>query len=216
MRIVVVSDTHGQHEGLGVLEGDVLIHCGDFERAFVREDDILDRVDAWFARQRFDLILCTGGNHDFALQACVEAGRDPFRHATLLQDNSVTYRGLSFHGSPWVPELSNFAYYADDADLRTAWAKIPQATDVLITHTPPAGVLDVSSRGLRLGCPHLAQRLQDLRPRLHCFGHVHASAGQRTEGPLTYVNASAVDSNFNLANAPHVFDLEPVAANHGE
>jgi len=29
MKIVVVSDTHGRHDELGLLSGDVLIHCGD-------------------------------------------------------------------------------------------------------------------------------------------------------------------------------------------
>ena len=33
MRLVVISDTHGDHEQLGVLDGDVLVHCGDAERS---------------------------------------------------------------------------------------------------------------------------------------------------------------------------------------
>ena len=59
----MISDTHGWHEELGVLSGDVLIHCGDFEDLFTRDAGTLDRADAWLARQDFGLILCTGGNH---------------------------------------------------------------------------------------------------------------------------------------------------------
>jgi predicted phosphodiesterase len=29
MKILIISDTHGQHARLSGLEGDVLIHCGD-------------------------------------------------------------------------------------------------------------------------------------------------------------------------------------------
>lgn len=30
MKLVVISDTHGQHDKLTIPECDVLIHCGDF------------------------------------------------------------------------------------------------------------------------------------------------------------------------------------------
>jgi hypothetical protein len=32
MRIVIVSDTHTRHEELGIVTGDVLMHCGEKER----------------------------------------------------------------------------------------------------------------------------------------------------------------------------------------
>jgi len=91
--------------------------------------------------------------------------------------------------------------------LGEAWLRIPDDVDVLITHTPPAGVLDVSSRGAALGCKHLAKRLKKLKPTLHCFGHVHASAGSRVHGGITYVNATSVNSSFEIAVPPFEFDL---------
>ena len=215
MKIVIISDTHAAHQDLGVLQGDVLIHCGDFEHAFANHDSVLDRVDAWFARQTFQLILCTGGNHDFALQARTRRGARPFRHAHYLQDSGVTFGGLHFYGTPWVPKLPNFAFYADDAALAAAWARIPDDVDVLITHTPPLGVLDVSSRGQALGCAHLALRLKELRPRLHCFGHVHAGAGRQVIGGLTYVNAACVDRNLEIVNPPVVVQMDPNAEKDG-
>lgn len=66
MQIVIVSDTHKKHEQLGVLAGDVLIHCGDFCDGFNVNDSDVDDLDDWFGRQQFELILCIGGNHDFA------------------------------------------------------------------------------------------------------------------------------------------------------
>ena len=61
MRIVIISDTHGKQDDLGTLEGDVLIHCGDACNGFERDPADADRLDAWFGRQQFDVILCTGG-----------------------------------------------------------------------------------------------------------------------------------------------------------
>ena len=69
----------------------------------------------------------------------------------------------------------------------------PGGVPLLVTHTPPLGVLDsVSgcagrSRERRVGDRALSEMLQTLRapPRLHAFGHVHAiqSREERPEGP---------------------------------
>ena len=80
MRLVVVSDTHERHEALGVLEGDVLVHCGDSQEAFGDDPRHVAALDAWFGRQRFDTILAVGGNHDFALEALARGNPQPFRH----------------------------------------------------------------------------------------------------------------------------------------
>ncbi|KAI5853496.1 Metallo-dependent phosphatase-like protein [Tricharina praecox] len=61
------------------------------------------------------------------------------------------------------------------------WLSIPADTDVLITHTPPKYHLDRSPSSLppqpHAGCPHLRERLSQVRPVLHVFGHVHVGRG---------------------------------------
>lgn len=208
MKIVVISDTHGRHADLGVLSGDILIHCGDVEHLFEPNVDAIRNIDDWFGRQQFQHILCIGGNHDRALQKQNRFWRTPFRNARYLQDASFVHKGITFYGAPWVPMLDHHAFFADDAKLKTAWSRIPDTVDVLITHTPPAGILDKSSSGLVLGCTHLAQRLQHLQPKLHCFGHVHASAGVQQIGETTYVNAASVNSRFQIAHDPFVFHID--------
>jgi len=59
MKISVISDTHNEHEKLGRLSGEVLVHCGDLFNLFGHVDDELERIDEWFGQQDFDLILCT-------------------------------------------------------------------------------------------------------------------------------------------------------------
>ncbi|MEM1298566.1 MAG: metallophosphatase domain-containing protein [Pseudomonadota bacterium] len=207
MKIVVISDTHGEHEALGILEGDVLIHCGDVEQLFRPDEEAVGKVDEWFGRQRFDRIFCIGGNHDLGLERAAQTSANPFRNAVFLHDRTELYRGLTFHGSSWVPMLQGHAFFADDRDLVAAWRRVPKDVDVLVTHTPPAGILDMSSRDLALGCEHLSARLQGLNPMLHCFGHVHASRGTERTGGTTYANATNVNSDFEIAYPPMVFDL---------
>jgi len=127
-------------------------------------------LDEWFGAQRFRHVLAIGGNHDFALEYMVREDPQPFRNAELLLDSGITIDGVRFWGSPWTPDLPGWAWYADSAGLRHAWGQIPAGVDVLITHTPPAGILDISSSGRALGCAHLLDAVERVRPRLHCFG----------------------------------------------
>lgn len=182
-----------RHEELGSLRGEVLIHCGDMFNLFERRPGDIEAMDTWFSQQRFDIILCIGGNHDHVLEDRRRIARRPFQNAIYLEDEAFAYNGTTFYGTPWVPLLQSHAYYAEDVRLKERWSKIPTATDVLITHTPPEGMLDRSSRGLKLGCAHLASRLSGIAPAVHCFGHVHASGGTRHRDATTYINASSVD-----------------------
>lgn len=207
MKITIVSDTHGQPEALGELKGDLLIHCGDFCYDQSRAHEDLESLNRWFSRQEFRLIVCTGGNHDFLVEERTTRTKQPFRHAVCLQDSGASLDGVKIYGAPWVPELSHWAHYRSDGALAEAWALIPEDTDILVTHTPPFGTLDTNSRGRQCGCRELQWRLDELRPRVHCFGHIHASADSMERSGTTYVNASLVDRSYKLARPPVTLDV---------
>ncbi len=208
MRVVFISDTHGRHTELGVLEGDVLVHCGDACAGIRGWDYELDSLDAWFGNQRFERIFCIAGNHDFTIEQRLARGVEVFVNATYLQDSSAWFGGRRFYGAPWTPNLQGWAFYADDGALRDRWSAIPSDTDVLITHTPPRDILDRSGRGNRLGCVHLSAAVATVRPAIHCFGHVHASYGLAESGGTRFVNAAMVNRDRAKLNAPVVVDLD--------
>ena len=210
-KIVVISDTHGMHEQLGALSGDVLVHCGDMCNGFHNDSRELDRIDAWFASLEFNEILCIGGNHDIELQERarhVSLGKRyrVLEHATYLEDQTYEYRGIRFYGAPWVPQLRGWAFYKDNEGLQESWRKIPENVDVLLTHTPPRMVLDLPRSGQwNLGCPWLARELERVRPKLHCFGHVHGSYGVENRDGLLYVNGSSATTRkgrYAILNPP--------------
>ncbi len=207
MRLVIVSDTHSRHENLAPLSGEVLIHCGDFCNGFSGDEDDLVCLDDWFARQPFDLILCTGGNHDFVAQGRHAAGRNVFQNAVYLQDSPFVFRSVHFYGAPWVPQLQGWAYYLSDSELKVKWKLIPDNTDVLITHTPPWRILDSPTNPrIHAGCSHLLARVDELKPTIHCFGHNHASHGRRNTTSTAFLNASVVNSQYEVVNQPFVID----------
>ncbi|MEO0446859.1 MAG: metallophosphatase domain-containing protein [Verrucomicrobiota bacterium] len=188
-KICLISDTHRKHRDLTIPACDLLIHSGDF-CSFEQDDHqtLLD-VDQWFQEVPAKQVICVGGNHDVLL----ESGEFRFAHATLLHDSGLEVEGLSLYGSPWCPNLPGFAYFADDDGLKEAWRKIPSGIDLLITHTPPFGILDLpTSQAQHLGCPLLREELTRIQPKLHLFGHIHASHGTHHEGQTHFVNASVV------------------------
>lgn len=205
--ITVISDTHCRHEELDLPAGDLLIHCGDMFNLFGKTADQLAQIDEWFGRQRFELVLYTGGNHDRELEAGLARRSQPLQNAYFLMDEVVTFRGLKVFGSPWVPDLARHAFFKKGPALADAWARVPAGIDILVTHTPPRGILDTSSRGQSLGCANLANELERISPRVHCFGHVHASAGHRTIRETLFINASSIESGTGIVRPPVRFTL---------
>jgi predicted phosphodiesterase len=208
VRIVFISDTHGKHGELGTLRGDVLVHCGDFCNGFMNHGHSLAEIDEWFGDQLFDIILCVGGNHDFLAESRYKDGQPVFRNATYLVDAAYEWNGLSFYGSPWLPDLDGWAHFLSDHDRKRKWELIPDSTDILITHTPPFGLLDKPRSGRHIGCSFLRAVVDRVRPRIHCFGHVHASSGCITESGTEFINATVINSDIEVINPPVVRELD--------
>ena len=213
MRIVCISDTHMTHRSLTLPEGDVLIHAGDATgRGTVEEVSSFLR---WFNAQPHARKILIAGNHDWLFQrhpgiADQLLAENP--DVTYLQDSGVEIDGVKFWGSPWQPWFMDWAFNLPrkGAQLGRTWERIPMDTDVLITHGPPYGALDlVEGREEHLGCEELQIRLAAVRPRLHVFGHIHSGFGIARLGDTTYVNACTCTEAYKALHPPVVVDLTP-------
>lgn len=195
MKIIGISDTHGQHERLRLPPGDVLIHAGDFSRK--GEEAEVRHFLQWFAAQPHPHKLLIAGNHDFL------AERDPEGFKTLvpagvtyLNDEGCSIGDYVFWGSPITPRFHDWAFNRDrGAEIAQHWALIPQHTDVLITHGPPKGYGDRTFFGKRVGCADLTEIVDLVQPKLHLFGHIHEARG-------SYKNKAT--HFYNLSNAAFV------------
>ena len=74
--------------------------------------------------------------------------------------------------------------------------------DVLVSHGPPAGILDKGA-----GSDALAELVRDTKPRYHIFGHQHNCFGTIVKGRTCFVNASSTDGLFALCKPPLVVDV---------
>lgn len=214
MKLVCISDTHGDHERVALPAGDVLVHAGDVT-AHGTEIDLLRFLD-WFGRQDFAHRLFVAGNHDLFAETHPERVARLAREAgvTWLDDSGTSIGGITFWGSPITPRFHDWAFMREPGrDIERHWAMIPEGTDVLITHGPPAGILDEVARkggGMEhTGCPSLLSRIDETDVRLHLFGHIHEGYGLLERHGRTHLNASTMDSGYRIANAPMIVTLSP-------
>lgn len=206
-KIVIISDTHGLHEGLSIPPGDILVHAGDCTREGALEE--VEAFNAYLGTLPHPEKIVIAGNHDFLFEQRPEAARELMTNCTYLMDEAVEVRGIKFYGSPWQPWFFDWAFNLPRGEaLAAKWARIPADTGVLITHGPPAGVGDRTARGEGVGCADLDEAVRRVRPRLHVFGHIHEAYGRWTRGGTTFINASTCNLAYEPVNPPWIFEWE--------
>ena len=205
IRLVLISDTHGFHD-IVVPDGDVLIHAGDGCKR-----GTLDEAREWAAfvsRQPHPHKLVIAGNHDRCFEGQFDEARSLFDGTEFLHDSGCERSGVAFWGSPWQPWFLNWAFNLPRGpELAEKWALIPVATDVLVTHGPPIGILDRTFTGEAVGCEELRLAIRRVRPRVHVFGHIHEGYGTELVDGTLFVNASICTLSYRPTNPAIVVDL---------
>lgn len=101
-------------------------------------------------------------------------------HGSAAQDEPLDSRTLTIFGSPWTPKygVSAFQYHPNNFEHWAAiMGSLGQTPNIMVTHGPPRHHLDKRDFH-QAGCPHLAQEIRRIRPRLCVFGHIHAAHGR--------------------------------------
>lgn len=217
MKIVALSDTHTLQDQVVMPEGqfDILIHAGDMGNMGYEWE--YAAIGNWFHKYKsqFKYQIIVPGNHDAAFQSQPEITLHHYfdEDVICLIDKGVEIEGFKFYGCPWMPQFYNWAFMMPESELPAIYAKIPDDTEVLITHCPPYGILDNHNRSgsfydRRCGSLALYNRVKQL-PELkhHIFGHIHAGAGTETIDGITFHNVAALNENYRYQNAPQIIEL---------
>jgi Icc-related predicted phosphoesterase len=80
--------------------------------------------------------------------------------------------------------------------IKKVWDKIPNDTDVLITHGPPHGILDLNSEREKCGCEELLLAVNRVRPKIHIFGHIHEAYGEVKLNGTHFINPCSCDLSY--------------------
>ncbi|KAJ5951383.1 uncharacterized protein N7479_009796 [Penicillium vulpinum] len=173
--IVCISNTY--RERPVIPSGDILIHAGDLTSNGSLAE--LQITLNWLQAQPHRIKIVVAGRSDQYLDRMKMGSRcrwrlgDPQRlywgdiiyleHRDAIVD-CWNGRQLRIYGSPYSPMTipsSAFQY----PELDNVWDRIPDDTDILITHTPP-----YTHRDSLGGCKHLLNQIWRDPPRLHVFG----------------------------------------------
>lgn len=205
MKFVIISDTHGLHQELELPKGDVIIHGGDITDHGTKEE-VVGFLD-WFEKLDYQYKIFIGGNHDIYLdENPVDLLELIPENVVYLNNRGIEINNLKIWGSPTCPDLIGWAFGKHRREMIDHWKYMPKEIDILITHTPPYGILDKSGLKRSLGCEYLMEKVKEIKPQYHIFGHIHASYGLTKIDKTTFINASNLDSYKGLINPPVVFE----------
>lgn len=195
MKIVAISDTHSKHRDLIVPDGDVFVHAGDISNFNRSRNHYVDFND-WIKELPHKYKLVLPGNHDERLERHPEEIPELTSNYIYMHEKEIVIDGTKFYGSSWQPVFFDWAFNLPRGEkLAEKWAKIPEDTDVLLTHCPPRQICDWTG-GEEVGCDELQKRVLKIQPKLHLFGHVHESCGKHMIfGPTLFFNVSMNNTN---------------------
>ena len=237
MKIVAISDIHGYLPN-DLPEGDILCICGDIVPLDYQSNTfksiswfLLDFLP-WTDGLCFKKVIFIAGNHDFFLQTATKQLVEHYqlpgellkvllpdnhrsKHKLIyLHDSKVVIDNIVFYGTPWIPDLQNWAFYKSHEDLVKVFSQMPKHIDVLMSHTPPklndcGKVLQACySMGKDFGCTELRDAILERDVRWSISGHVHSGNHSVTEYNNTkFSNVSLKDEDYHIWYSPLVFTI---------
>ncbi len=221
MKFVAISDTHGDHHHLTLPPGDVIIHAGDIS-ANGKLEQVEDFIH-WFDALDYPHKILIAGNHDWYLDthAALFAKLLSTTSITYLNDSGVKIDGVSLWGSPITPVFFDWAFQREHGEaIASHWRLIPENTQILITHGPPHGIMDLVPENdgslSNAGCKQLLKRVQAISPVVHLFGHIHEGFGEYRAGGTRFLNVCSMNSSYRLQNPAVVFEHTPDSAQSPE
>lgn len=210
MKTLLLSDTHGQHYDIDIPKKGYtcVIHTGDFTN-MGREDEI-DSFLLWYSNIPCKHKILIAGNHDLSLeyhnaefkQKCHILG------ITYLYNESVTINEIKIYGTPHIPMFYDWAFMNSEKQLREIYSKIPDDTNVLLTHGPALWILDEVPRG-HVGSEALLEQFARLKQlKYHIFGHIHEDGGKETTiAGCRHLNVSCMDMNYDCRK-PKIINIK--------
>jgi Icc-related predicted phosphoesterase len=223
---------------------DIVVFCGDMSgRGYKHE---IENFLAWFNDiSPSSKKVFIAGNHDFFFDTAwfSRTDRGTLRHMrenniadkdvkevlekypdiVYLNDSGFEHLGLKFWGSPITPWFHDWAFNRWEDEIEQYWTMIPSDIDVLITHGPAFGVVDLLHPQFRryneknnVGCPILLREIQErIKPLVHACGHIHEAYGiypaveNPDETPETlFINASCLDQDYRPVNPPITIEID--------
>lgn len=217
LNIICTSDLHGNLPNIPACDllligGDICPkhdHNVNFQRSWIETN-----FRNWLNDVSAQRIVFVAGNHDF----CFENKRYSLNSFCLqnkevfyLEDDDIDFyidqdhEPIRIYGTPWNNYFHNWAFNLYEKDLAEKFKKIPTGLDILLTHEPCYGILDLAKvytpfgpTDSHEGSSSLLKKVMEVEPKIHVFGHLHKNFGIRRLGKTKFINASFVDDHYQV------------------
>lgn len=207
MKIWHISDTHTYHGLLTVPEGiDMVIHSGDATNPrvpYASEQEMLNFI-SWYSSLPIKHKVFVAGNHDLCIERNFITKIDFMKNGIVyLENDYIEVEGLKIWGSPFTPSFGEgWAFNKKRSALHDLWKQIPDDVDIVVTHGPPKGILDLAYHQLNCiefcGDEALRKRMYLLNPKLCLFGHIHNNDDIINAGTMKLSNHNTIYSNGSV------------------
>ena len=204
LRIACISDTHSEEESIVIPEADLLVFAGDALN-FSSWAKHMAKFYSWISAVNCRDKVLVAGNHDLYISRNKENIETILPGIKYLEDSSVSVglnSSVTVYGAPWTVARNLFypssAFSLPEDEILAKWKRVPTGVDILVTHSPPWGVLDMTYDRRFVGSEYLRNEIADrIHPKIHIFGHNHdahaAQMGTFANGDkCLFVNASAM------------------------
>lgn len=187
MLVCAISDTHNSFD-FDVPDADLLVHCGDISMSGTVQEfiDFNKWVGLVKKKFKYGIYLCPG-NHDKLAQQNLHMAKSLVFNARICVDELVQIEDKKIYLTPWVPTYGRWSFMAYEQELYDHYyRKIPEGLDLLVSHGPPAGILDVNRYGNSCGSKALLKIIEEMKqpPKAHAFGHIHVSHNLKGGYPI--------------------------------
>jgi Icc-related predicted phosphoesterase len=190
MKLLLFSDLHSDFRAAAKLiqlsaEVDVVVGAGDFCNVRRGLEDI---IQALSQIQRPTVLVPGNAENDKELNHACRLWKKAF----VLHGKLATIDGIQFYGIGGGIPVTPFGSWSFDLTEEQAKKLLQDCPfgGVLLSHSPPKGLLDLSSDGRSLGSTAVKEAIEAKQPRLVVCGHIHGSAGQvERMDQTTVVNA---------------------------
>jgi Icc-related predicted phosphoesterase len=199
MKILAFSDLHLARARAADLvaasaEADLVVGAGDFCNARQGLPEAMEMLSGISAP-----MVMVAGNAESADELRAVAPDNAY----VLHGDGATIDGVTFWGlGGGVPEtpFGTWSWDLSEAAAEALLAPCAQA-DVLVTHSPPKGLGDLTSTGLSVGSTAIRAAIERLQPQLALFGHVHEAWGARGQiGRTACANLGPTANFFEIDN----------------
>ncbi len=201
MKLLLFSDVHCSRSAITNLvnlteQVDVVVGAGDFG---VMRRGTEEAVTAFRDIRRPFILVPGNAESDEELRAAASWDQAHVLHGDEpVAINGVVFFGLG-GGVPITP-FGSWSYDLSEEDAEQLLRNCPNDC-VLVTHSPPHGVVDDSSAGKHLGSTAIRDTVLRCKPKLAVCGHIHDCSGQREKlGTTTVINAGPEGILWDLEN----------------